>query len=66
MDFIHIGYHDQVPWAAHACKILFGSVPNLSNYGHEMNRLLVFIIGTVSSYHVVPTHVKYHLALCQI
>ena len=34
MDFLHIGYHDQVPWAADACKTEFGSVPTLTNYGH--------------------------------
>ena len=34
MDFVHIGYHDQVLWAADTCKIEFGSVPNLSNYGN--------------------------------
>ena len=33
MDFLHIGYHDQVPWAADACKTEFGSVLNMSNYG---------------------------------
>ena len=30
MDFLHIRYHDQVPWTANACKIEFGSVPNLT------------------------------------
>ena len=34
MDFLHIGYHDQVSWGADACKIVFGSVPNLYNYGY--------------------------------
>ena len=34
MDFLHIGYHDQVPWAAFASKIEFGSVLNLTNYSH--------------------------------
>ena len=33
MDFLHIRYHDQVPWAADAYKIEFG-VPNLSHYGN--------------------------------
>ena len=35
LDFLHIGHHDQVPWAANPCKVKFGSrVPNLSNYGN--------------------------------
>ena len=33
MDFLHIWYHDQVPWATDAYKIKYGSVPNLSNLG---------------------------------
>ena len=38
MDFLHIQYHDQVPWAADACKVEVGSMPNLSNWpfcGHN-------------------------------
>ena len=31
MDFLHIGYLNQVPYAADTSKIPFGSVPNLSN-----------------------------------
>ena len=31
MDFLHIRYA-QVSWAAKACKIKFGAVPNLNNY----------------------------------
>ena len=27
-------YHDQVPWATDTCKLEFGFVLNLSNYGH--------------------------------
>ena len=38
MDFLHIGYHDQVAWAADACKIEFDSVPNLSRYGQFFNK----------------------------
>ena len=34
LDFLHITYHDQVPWAADAGKIKFGSVSNLSNNGY--------------------------------
>ena len=34
MDFLRIGYHDQVAWAVDACKIEFGSMPNLINYGN--------------------------------
>ena len=32
MDFLHIEYHNQVPWTADACKIEFGFVSNFSNY----------------------------------
>ena len=32
--FRHIGYHDQLPWAADAYNIELVSVPNLSNYGN--------------------------------
>ena len=31
--FVHIWYSYQVWCTAHACKIAFGSLPNLSNYG---------------------------------
>ena len=31
IDFLHIGYHDQVPWATYVCKIEFGYVPSLSD-----------------------------------
>ena len=34
MDFLHIGYHDQVSRDADSYKIEFGSVPHLSNYGN--------------------------------
>ena len=34
MDFFHIGYHDQVPWAADAHEIEFGSVPNVTYHGN--------------------------------
>ena len=34
MDFLHIGYHDQVPWTTNACKIEFVSIPNCSNCGY--------------------------------
>ena len=63
MDFFHIGYHDQVPWAVDARKIEFGSVRNLTNYGHffinfefcdipEKN-VILFISGTVIRYIVL-------------
>ena len=58
MDVLHIGYNDLLPWAANACKIEFGSVLNLSNYGIffikveccdtvEKNLDILFIFGTV-------------------
>ena len=34
MDFLHIGYHDQLQRVAHSYKMQFGSVPNLSNYDY--------------------------------
>ena len=34
IDFLHIVYHDQVPWAIDTHKIEFGSVPNFSNYSN--------------------------------
>ena len=48
-----------MPWAADACEIEFGSVPNLSNYGNffinfeccdisEKNLMILFIFGTVA------------------
>ena len=44
MDFRHIGYHDQVEWAADVSKIEFGSVPNWSNFGFKKNTFTVFIV----------------------
>ena len=41
-----IFYHDQVPWAADACKTEFGSVPNLSNYDNFFNKFIVFVVIT--------------------
>ena len=38
IDSLHIGYHDQVPWAADAYKIEFGFVQNLTNCGHLKNK----------------------------
>ena len=55
LDFLHIEYNDQVSWAAHACKIEFGSVPNLSKYIlsvccdiSEKNVAILFIFGIVN------------------
>ena len=28
IDFLHTGYHDQIPWATNTQNIKFGSVPN--------------------------------------
>ena len=83
MDFLHIWYHDhidQVPWAADVCKIEFGSVQNLNNYGYffilfvcncllwylSKNGLVIFIFCKVIRYHVLLIHVKLHLSPCQI
>ena len=51
MDFLHIGYHDQVPRLLIHVK-QFGSVSNLSNCGDffiNFERLLYFL-GDESSY----------------
>ena len=42
--FLYIWYHDQVPWAANACKTEFGSVPHLGNYGNYGNKFRVFVV----------------------
>ena len=44
-DFLHIGYHDQVPWATDACKTEFGSVPHLSNYGNFFNKFRLIVLS---------------------
>ena len=61
MNFLHIGYHDQVVWAADVCKIKVGYVPNLSNYGNffinlecfdiskNWSILFIYVFGTVIS-----------------
>ena len=33
-NVFYIGYHNQVPRVNNACNIEFGSMLNLSNYGH--------------------------------
>ena len=79
IDFLHIRYHEEVPWAADACKIEFGSVPHLSNCGYfsyivsvccDISAtnvvIFLFIFGTVIRYHVLLMIVKQHLAMCQI
>ena len=68
-DFVHIWYSNPWPCANYACKILFGSVPNLSNYSHffihsicydilAKTALMLFISVTVIRYHTVQMHVK--------
>ena len=34
IDFTHLVYTKHGPYVADACKIMFGSVPNLTNYGN--------------------------------
>ena len=69
MDFLHIGYHDQVPSAADVCKIKFGSALNLSNYDNffinfelcdisEKSVLILVIFGTGIRYHALLMLVK--------
>ena len=63
----------------HACKIAFGSLPNLSNSGkisHTFGVFVVifqrrmgwflFIFDAVIRYHVLLIYVKWHLAVCEI
>ena len=76
MDFLHIGYCDQVQSATDAHKIEFGSVPNLCNYGNfsyilsvscdisEKTVVILFIFGTVIRYHALHMLGKWLLALC--
>ena len=44
MDFVYIGYRDQVPSADDFCKREFGSVSNVSNYGNYFNKFRVFVL----------------------
>ena len=65
LDFLNIGYHDQVPCAAAASNIEFGCVPKLSNYGNffsikfqccdisEKNVIFFFIFVTVIRYNAL-------------
>ena len=39
LDFFHIGFYHQVIQATDASKTEFGSVPNLSNFGHFIDTL---------------------------
>ena len=41
MDCLHIWYCDQVPQAADAHKIEFGSMPHFSNYGNFFHMFCV-------------------------
>ena len=71
--FFHIWNSYQVRCIAHVCKITFGSMPNLSNYGHFFIHLgyilwlILFIFGTIIRYmyHVLLVMVKSHL-VCHI
>ena len=69
MDFVHIGYHNQVLWAADSRKAEFGSVQNFSNYCNCFNKVRVFVVisqsgmiffifGTVIGYDAVLMLVK--------
>ena len=42
-DFVHIWYSCQVPCVAHACKIVFVTVPNLSNHGHFLKHFVYLL-----------------------
>ena len=70
IDFLHIGYHDQVPRVADSSIIEFGSVPNLSNVCYffidfecllcylSNNVVILFIFSTVVRYNVLLMFVK--------
>ena len=67
MDFLHIGYHDQVPCVVEVWKITFGSVPNWSNYGYlfiNVECLLRYLRVECDEFvHICGTVIKYHASL---
>ena len=66
--FVHIWYNYQLQLSGyHACKITIMATFSYILcvcYMSEKNWLVLFIFGTVIKYHMLPMHVKYHLALC--
>ena len=64
-NFLHIGHHNQVPWAADVSKIKLASVPNLSNYVHYFIIFACFLLifGTAFHHHRSFMDIKYSLAL---
>ena len=42
--FIHIWYSNQVACVTDICKIAFGSMPNLSDYGNIVLKFFVFVV----------------------
>ena len=40
-----------LPWVAHVCKIEFGSVPNLINYGHFFIHFVCLLIDFIHIWH---------------
>ena len=43
VEFIHIWYSNQVPCVADACKISFGSMRSLSNYGTIVSNFMCLL-----------------------
>ena len=77
VDFCHMWYRNKVPCVVAACTIVFGCMPNLSNYGNncfqfymfvvisqKKKQLILFIFSTVIHHNIYLMHVKYTLALC--
>ena len=60
IDFLHVGYHDQVPWAADAWQTEFGSVPNLSNYVNFFNTFRVFVVISQEKSVMIFFHTIYY------
>ena len=56
MDFLHIGYHDQVPWDTDACKIVFYLYTYCS---------IKSLYTTVTMYHKSLMHIRSKFTLCQ-
>ena len=79
MDFLDIGYHDQVVYAADVFKTEVGSVTDLSNYDKffqyiqsiccdisETSVMIIFIFGTLIRYNPLLMLLKCNLVLCDI
>ena len=55
MDFLYVRSHDQVSWADDACKIEFGSVPNVSIFPLEP-----YSLGMIQQYPFCISITNFH------